>query len=198
MIKDPFGWFPNALFSILYFIVFFGVYALDNYLHRLWFGGERSAPVVQQDRGSFNLIKLAGIIAIFGGAALRYFMVGLVSVPMQYAGLVLAVAGLVFREWAVMRLGRFFARTVQVEQGHRLIQDGPYRRLRHPSYTGMLAIYIGLVLALGTWVGALLALVVMFAATYRRIQIEEEVLLEAFGDEYRAYMRRTWRIIPGW
>ena len=87
---------------------------------------------------------------------------------------------------------------MQVEQGHRLIQDGPYRRLRHPSYTGMLAIYIGLVLALGTWVGALLALVVMFAAVYRRIQIEEEVLLEAFGDEYRAYMRRTWRIIPGW
>jgi len=113
-------------------------------------------------------------------------------------GACVAVAGLAFREWAVMRLGRFFARTVQVEQGHRLIKDGPYRRLRHPSYTGMLAIYIGLVLALGTWVGALLALVVMFAAVYRRIQIEEEVLLEAFGDEYRAYMRQTWRIIPGW
>ena len=198
MFKDPLGWFPNAWFSTLYVIVFFGVYLLDSVVPRLLSGGSRAAPVVARDRGSFQLIQLAGIIAIFGGGALRYFHLGLSPVWLQYVGLDLAVAGLAFREWAIVRLGRFFARTVQVEQGHRLIKDGPYRWLRHPAYTGMLAIYFGLVLALGTWVGAILALAVMFAATFWRIRIEEQVLLDAFGDEYRAYMQRTWRLIPGW
>ncbi len=197
MFHNLFDWFPNTLFSSIYALVFFGVFILDNTLPRLFARGA-PAPVVRRDRGSFQLIQLAGIVAIFGGGLLRYWRAGLLPVWAQWAGLGLAVAGLAFREWAVVRLGRFFSRTVQVEAGHRLIVDGPYRFVRHPAYSGMLAIYVGLVLALGTWAGALLALAAVFAATAQRIHIEEQVLIEAFGDEYRDYMRRTWRLLPGW
>jgi protein-S-isoprenylcysteine O-methyltransferase Ste14 len=60
----------------------------------------------------------------------------------------------------------------------------------------MLIMYFSIVLGLGTWVGALFMFIVLLAPTLYRIRVEESVLLETFGDEYRAYMRRTWLLFP--
>lgn len=76
--------------------------------------------------------------------------------------------------------------------------DGPYRWLRHPAYTGMLLMYAGINMALGTWLGTLIGVGVFLTATLYRIQVEEKALVEAFGEQYRAYMRHTWRLLPGW
>lgn len=108
------------------------------------------------------------------------------------------MAAVALREWAVIKVGRFFSRTVQIEAEHRLIRDGPYQWIRHPAYTGMVFIYVGIALALGTWVGAALSLALMLAATTYRIIVEERQLTTVLGDEYRDYMARTWRLFPGW
>ena len=116
----------------------------------------------------------------------------------QYFGLVLIPIALALREWAIIKLGRFFSRTVQLEPGHRLITDGPYRWFRHPAYTGMVLIDLGVALALGTWLGAAITLILILSATMYRITVEEKVLIAAFDNEYREYMKRTWRLFPGW
>jgi len=86
----------------------------------------------------------------------------------------------------------------RIEAGYRLIQDGLYRWLRHPAYTGLLLIYLGLIMALGTWLGTLAALVLILVSILYRINVEEEMILDSFGDEYRRYRSKTWRLIPGW
>jgi protein-S-isoprenylcysteine O-methyltransferase Ste14 len=62
----------------------------------------------------------------------------------------------------------------------------------------MVIIYFGIALSLGSWLGAIAALLMMLSATLYRISVEEKVLIEAFGDEYRGYMKRTWKLFPGW
>ena len=77
-------------------------------------------------------------------------------------GTAILLAGAAFRIWAILSLGRFFTVTVTIQPEHRVVEDGPYRRLRHPSYTGLLAALLGVGLALGNWL-SLLALALKVA-----------------------------------
>ena len=110
----------------------------------------------------------------------------------------MGVMGITFREWAVITLGRYFSRIVEIEPDHRLVTKGPYRWIRHPAYTGMILFDIGVALALGSWIGSFLAAALIGTATLYRISIEEWVLAESFGTEYEKYAHRTWRLFPGW
>jgi protein-S-isoprenylcysteine O-methyltransferase len=112
-------------------------------------------------------------------------------------GEAILLAGLTLRYWAVLTLGRFFKVTVSIQAGHRVVRSGPYRLLRHPSYTGLLAILLGLGLVLGTWVGLAALVVLPLAGILIRIRVEEQVLLAALGDEYTSYAAETKRLIPG-
>ena len=108
----------------------------------------------------------------------------------------IVVAGVALRAWAIVTLGRYFRREVTIEPGQRLIRRGPYRVLRHPSYTGLLVSCFGLGLAFGSWVGALAGLAIVLAGLLPRIRVEEQVLAGAFGQEYAAYARETARLVP--
>ena len=199
MFRDPYNWFPDRYFSTVLAIVVIGTFVID-YAVPNWMAVRTGAHggAREDDRSSYLLICVAGIVAVAAAVVARSAGLALAPPAVQYAGLLLIVAAAALREWAIVKLGRFFSRTVQIESGHRLIRDGPYRRIRHPAYTGMILIYLGLALALGTWAGAAAALAIMLAATIYRITIEEEVLVASFGDEYCDYMRSTWRLFPGW
>jgi protein-S-isoprenylcysteine O-methyltransferase Ste14 len=106
------------------------------------------------------------------------------------------VLGIVIRQWAIAVLGRFFSRTVAVQEKQTVVENGPYRYVRHPSYTGALIFFVGFGLALQSW-GAILALVPIFAVVYGyRMRVEEQVLISEFGEAYVSYSRRTKRLIP--
>jgi protein-S-isoprenylcysteine O-methyltransferase Ste14 len=113
------------------------------------------------------------------------------------AGLVVVWLGLVIRVWAVVVLGRSFRTTVEVDAAQPVESRGPYRWVRHPSYTGLLLIAAGYGLALGTWPGLAICLVLPAAALLRRIQVEEAELTRVLGDPYRDYREHTKRLIPG-
>lgn len=112
-------------------------------------------------------------------------------------GLAVFGAGLALRGWAVRELGRFFKFTVVVQADHRVIDTGPYRRIRHPSYTGLLTATLGLGIALGTWLSIPGLLVPPLIAFSVRLSHEERVLARELGEPYRSYMRRTRRLVPG-
>ena len=151
-----------------------------------------------RDRGSFLLFYLALMAGFAAGLYLRLRNIGEIPFWVRVGALVLLIAGTALREWAILTLGRFFSRTVRIEQGHRLVTSGPFRWIRHPAYTGMLIMYASILLALGTWVGAVLIFVLLLLATLYRIKVEEQVLVETFGDEYRAYRQRTASLFPPW
>ena len=113
------------------------------------------------------------------------------------AGLPVVWAGLVIRFWAVRELGHAFRTTVEVHDGQDVVDTGPYRLVRHPSYTGLLLIAAGFGLGGGNWPGLALCVVLPALATLRRIRVEENEMIEVLGEPYRDYVTRTKRLFPG-
>lgn len=113
-----------------------------------------------------------------------------------WIGVAIAVAGVVLRFWSARVLGRFYTRTVTLAQEHRLVRDGPYRFVRHPGYAGVIGLWIGAGLAGGSAIVTAVIAVVILIAYRNRIRVEEAFLRSSFGDEYLAYERATWRLVP--
>jgi protein-S-isoprenylcysteine O-methyltransferase Ste14 len=197
MFNDPFGWFPNQLFTNLFPLLFVGVYAIDYIVPRLT-NPNSQRKSLQSDRGSYLVIIIAILLAVSFSIYLRMNNIGTLTGSFQWLGLFLMAAGATFRQWALIHLGRFFSRTVQIETEHKVITTGPYRWIRHPAYTGMIVVYIGMVMSIGTWLGTLLTFAIVTGSLLYRIRVEEKTLLTALGAEYREYMKQTWLLFPGW
>jgi protein-S-isoprenylcysteine O-methyltransferase Ste14 len=112
-------------------------------------------------------------------------------------GLAMMWLGLAVRAWAIATLGKSFRTTVEVEPGQAVISTGPYARIRHPSYTGLLLIVLGVGLAVGEWASLIICALLPLAAVLLRIRVEEAELVRVLGDSYVEYERRTKRLIPG-
>jgi protein-S-isoprenylcysteine O-methyltransferase Ste14 len=197
MFNDPYGWFPNPLFTNLFPILFLGVYVIDYIVPHLS-GHSTQLKSFNSDRGSYLVITITIFLAILLSIYFRMKNIGILTGLFQWLGLLLMVAGASFRQWALVNLGRFFSRILQIETGHQLIKTGPYRWIRHPAYTGMIVVYVGMVMALGTWLGALLTFIIVTGGLLYRIHVEEQALLSALGAEYNDYMKQTWLLFPGW
>lgn len=115
---------------------------------------------------------------------------------LRWIGLILAALGLGLVFWSGLALGRMYSQEVTIQEGHRLVTDGPYRFVRHPRYAGVIAAAIGLALLFRSWIG-LAAVAPLVAVLLFRIRDEEALMHREFGIEWEAYCRRTWRLAPG-
>ena len=161
----------------------------------------------QADRGSLRL--LIAIILVSTGlawAAKRRVpqasfeaLLGLGPMALAciyWAGLALFVAGVGLRWYSMIYLGRLFTFDVAVADDHQVIASGPYRRIRHPSYTGALMAYAGLGLCGGNLLSLLVLVTPIALAFLRRIAVEEAALTSALGSRYADYAGRTKRLVP--
>ena len=198
LFKDPLHWFPDPYFSTVLVLFIFGVFFIEYIVvPRAIARVGSDHPILVRDRSSITVIGFIGIVAIIAALVFRYLNITVAPDVVQYIGLGLIPIGLAVREWAIIKLGHFFTRTVQIKPDHQLITNGPYRWIRHPAYTGMLLIDLGIALALGTWIGGMLTLVLVLGATMYRVFIEEKVLIETFGDVYLDYIKHSWKLFPG-
>ena len=157
-------------------------------------GGGRSV-----DGGSMRMLWRVAMLSIGAGLLVTYWRVGPhlpPGFPWRAASLTIFVLGSSLRWWAIIHLGRFFTVDINIAQGHRVIDDGPYRAVRHPSYTGLLMQYAGWALSLNNVVALPVVLVPVFIALWHRMRDEEAALASALGEEYAAYCRRTKRLVP--
>jgi protein-S-isoprenylcysteine O-methyltransferase Ste14 len=152
------------------------------------------------DRGSLGAV-VAGIaagllVAVRSSADLTSATIPGGWLPFL-VGLVLIWVGIGLRQWAVWTLGRFFTVVVRIVDGQTVVDRGPYRWVRHPSYTGLLVTLIGLGAALGNWLSVLALAVLPTIGLVVRIRVEERALLESLGEPYRAYAEHRHRLLPG-
>lgn len=152
----------------------------------------------QSDKFSVILILLmsliSGVVPIVDWA---YFGSAVNTLDgLTVAGVLMIVAGIWFRAWAVKTLGQYFTPTVQIQDKHRLINSGPYKIIRHPSYFAAFLSITGAAVLLESLIGIIVSIAAMSIAYYVRIGLEEQKLLEHFGNRYREYMLNTKRIIP--
>jgi protein-S-isoprenylcysteine O-methyltransferase Ste14 len=114
-----------------------------------------------------------------------------------WGGLALIPIGIAIRWIAIATLKKYFTVNVAIAKDHRVIDHGIYGIVRHPSYSGTLISMLGLGLAFVNWLSFAIVLIAAVIALGYRITVEEKALLDALGDDYRAYARRTKRLIPG-
>ncbi len=159
----------------------------------------RSRTGTKQDRSTLRVVWLVIMVSVAVGiyvtkhwpaAALPHHR------SFEFAGVVLFVAGLLLRWWAIITLGRFFTVDVTIEKDHELVERGPFRVVRHPSYTGVLLAFVGFAVSLGNWAALLVILLPIGAAFIHRMNVEENALAGALGSQYTDYMRRTKRLVP--
>jgi protein-S-isoprenylcysteine O-methyltransferase Ste14 len=173
----------------------------------LWLGSEvfigitRTAPygARRQDRFSGQALVAGVVLSVWTGIfiASRVPSATIVTGGAFVFGLGVAVAlcGIGLRWWAVLTLGRFFTTRVTTTANQTVVESGPYRRLRHPSYTGALLTVLGVLLCNTNWLSLACFLIALPGFAYR-IRVEERALVDGLGEPYREYMRRTKRLVP--
>jgi protein-S-isoprenylcysteine O-methyltransferase Ste14 len=180
------------------FWTLFGLFALSEYAMR--FRSRLNRNGTRVERWSLLVVVAAVVGGMLGGIELAKRDVGSIVAarwPLFVIGLVLMAAGIVVRQWAILTLGRFFTVDVRVHPDQTVVERGPYRWVRHPSYSGLLIFFVGLGLALSNWLSVLVLAVLPAAGLLVRIHSEERALLAALGENYRRYAATRRRLFPG-
>jgi protein-S-isoprenylcysteine O-methyltransferase Ste14 len=149
--------------------------------------------------GSVVLVWIIIVVSIFA-ANLALFLV-----PQRFPGnssvytaiaAILILAGIGIRWWAIVTLGRFFSVDVALQEQHQIVQKGPYRRIRHPAYAGLLIIFLGVGISFNSWLSLILVVVPITTFFLYRIKLEEDALSEELGAVYLEYRNKTKRLLP--
>ena len=192
---------PLPFVSAIYAVIFWATYII--WIIPEMIASRRKAPQLSsksEDRGSYLLLITLLWIGIASDFTLCFLMpqaaIRTDRVAVFYIGVGLMFAGMALRLYSISLLGRYFTFEVAVHSDQPVIEAGPYRYIRHPSYAGALITITGLGLALGNWAGLVVLLGCMAVAYGYRIPIEESALVAAIGEPYEKYIRRTYRLIP--
>jgi protein-S-isoprenylcysteine O-methyltransferase Ste14 len=180
------------------FYVVLGMFGVSEWSIRL--RSRMNHGGTKQDRGSFFVIVATSIAGV--GAAFVLAQDGQsdgVSVarwPIFIVGLVIVLLGVALRQWSVLTLGKFFTVQVSVRSDQTVVDTGPYRWVRHPSYTAIIMSFVGIGVALENWLSLVVLIVVPTIGLVIRIRVEETALLEALGETYREFSATRARLIP--
>jgi len=160
---------------------------------------KRAKSDTSTDQRSLRLIwRTIGISMVLGGfVAYLIPQAGFATKTTVYLiGPTIVMVGLILRWYAILWLGKYFTVNVAIADDHKVIDTGPYRYMRHPSYTGTLLEFLGLAICFGNWLTMVVILAPITWVFWRRISIEESALESALGKDYSDYMARTKRLIP--
>ena len=153
-----------------------------------------------QDRGSMGILiglqwvglALNFLLAwLFQAAAISWHRTALFA-----TGVTLILLGVALRWYAIWTLRDYFTRDVAVSSDQKVVQNGPYRYIRHPAYSGTFLTMLGVGLAMTNWASLVALLIFVLIGHMYRVSVEEKALSRIIGQPYVEYMHRTKRFIP--
>jgi protein-S-isoprenylcysteine O-methyltransferase Ste14 len=197
---------PESTFRIAFWILLVGVIVMRIYFAlQVRRAGERVMPdskAIEREGLGMFAVRAALFFLLLGWLILYginppWMKVLLAPFPgwLRWAGFALGLASLGFWTWTQVMLGKEWSPQLQLREEHHLVTAGPYARIRHPIYTATISYGASLALVTANWVFIVFA-VVAGAGLFSRIPKEEQMMIEQFGEEYRAYMQRTGRLLP--
>jgi len=165
-------------------------------LNRLFRAGKARSK--ELDKHSILIIWLTIIVSITAGVFISITLPHPIahSVIVGYLGLGMIVAGIAIRLTAISTLGKYFTVNLSIHEDHQIVQNGIYRTIRHPAYTGSLVSFLGLGLSFNNWITLIVIFLPVTVSLLYRIKVEEKMLIEQIGPEYESYRKRTKKLIP--
>jgi len=197
----------ESTFRLAFIILLVALFAMRfYYMIKVRRSGGRLMPdkkaVAREGGRGVLLIRVVGFFALM--AFLVMYIIGMDWVDLfffplpswlRWVGFALGLITVVFWTWTQITLDTQWSAQLQLTKNHQLVATGPYAWLRHPLYTGLIGWSFSLALLTANWVFVAVCLLASFGLLWR-IPREEQMMLEAFGDEYKAYMQRTGRFFP--
>jgi protein-S-isoprenylcysteine O-methyltransferase len=154
---------------------------------------------VSHDQGSLHLLIAVTLISLIFARLIMFVLPQAqmdILLQLSTVGIGVFIAGLALRWYSIIHLGRFFTTEVAIAADHKLIDTGPFRFVRHPSYLGILLQFLAIGIRSGNILALLVLMLPLTIALLYRMRIEETALAEGLGSGYADYMRNTKRIIP--
>ena len=142
----------------------------------------------------FSLWMATLILYVYYPDWMTYYTIP-IPLLFRWIGVSLGIISIPLLAWTHRSLGKYFSTNLKIMEKHKLITSGPYNWIRHPMYTAEIVFMISMVLASSNWIVAL-PLFFNIAFLYLRVDREEAMMIEHFGDEYRKYISRTGRFLP--
>ena len=196
----------ESIFRVAFWILLAGVFVMRIYFSlKVRQAGERLMPdreaVQREGRGMFIIRVVMGFVLL--GWLILYAInptwMKVLSVPfpnwLRWLGFAIGLASLGFWSWTQVALGKEWSPQLQLRKEHHLVTTGPYARIRHPLYTAMIGYGTSLALVTANWLFIIFAIIAA-GLTFARVPKEEQMLIQKFGENYRAYMQRTGRFFP--
>lgn len=158
----------------------------------------RRSDGTSADRGSLWVLRATTLTGFLAAGVVVTLApgTGVPSPAAAWASVLLIAAGAALRLWSFRTLGRYFTFTVRVSEEQPVVEDGPYRHVRHPAYLGMLLALTGVALMLGNWLALLVFEVFTVSGVAYRIGVEEHAMEATAGERWTAYAARTRRLVP--
>jgi len=182
--------------TLLFKIVWFCWFLSEVLLNRLYIAKNNREKDL--DKSSLIIIWITITVSITLGILATNYLNAFISGTsiINYAGLVLIIFGIVIRLLAIRTLGKFFTVNLYLSDDHRLIKNGLYKFIRHPSYTGSLLSFLGFGLSLNNWVSLIVIFIPVLISFIYRINVEEKLMSGQFGKDYDEYKKHTKRLVP--
>ncbi len=202
----------EIFFKAAFFIVFFSfAYVMTAYSKkararnedkatRIKMHDQHEVPLLLRLRQVFGIPFYLGVLV--WTFAPRFMEWSSLALPtwVRWAGLALGIFAVVINAWShrtlSRKLGKDFDPALRLLKVPALVKEGPYSRLRHPIYLAYLLMQISVLLLTANWFIGLCGIAIIISVIAIRVPEEERLLVEQFGDEYREYMKHTWRFFP--
>jgi protein-S-isoprenylcysteine O-methyltransferase Ste14 len=192
----------ELIFRLLLLVLFVGFIAHRAYYTRKSSPSDESIVKEQEDNFVLKLMKPLSIFALLGTVIyiINPQWMAWSSLPLpislRYFGLGFAISGFLLLQWSQTTLGKNWSDTPVLLKEHKLVQNGPYRWIRHPIYTAFLLILGSYFFISANWFIGIFWVGTSFVDIILRIQFEESIMLQQFGEHYAVYMRQTGRLLP--
>ncbi|MCL5433067.1 MAG: isoprenylcysteine carboxylmethyltransferase family protein [Patescibacteria group bacterium] len=180
------------------FIVAYVLFVATFFIRELFLRRGKEAKALKgsrYDKGTTLMTGILIILVLISPLYLNFFKNNILT-QLQWFGVVLVILGTIIHDFALMTLGKFYGRTLLIQTNHKLIIKGLYKFVRHPGYLGTILMIIGVGLSTGNVIILLFFLILVTSIYVLRIKKEEEMLFDKFGDEYKNYQKKTWRLVP--
>ena len=196
----------ETIFRVAFWILLAGVFVMRIYFSlKVRQAGERLMPdreaVEREGRGMFIIRVVMGFVLLgwLTLYAINPTWMKVLSVPfpnwLRWLGFALGLASLGFWSWTQVALGKEWSPQLQLRKEHHLVTAGPYARIRHPLFSAMIGYITSLALVTANWVFINFAIIAA-GLTIARVPKEEQMMIQKFGENYKAYMQRTGRFFP--
>ena len=176
-------------------------------LHRGYYIKNHSKPedatLKKREEGAVS--KIAGLLGMLGFISMSIYVINPnwlsftnLGFPtwLRWFGVVIALLGFALLQWAQVTLGKSWSDTPRMMKEQTLITSGPYRTIRHPIYTAFVLILGSTLFISSNWLIGLCWIGMTTLEVISRIEFEESLMIEFFGDQYREYMKKTGRLLP--